>query len=73
MKTHFWRFASTLEEEFGTTYDRDNETVICPECKAMILKEEWNFEDYTSSAEDGYVVYNCPICKEALTCRAVEL
>ena len=73
MKTHFWRFASTLEEEFGTTYDRDNEVVICPECQGKITNEEWEFEDYTSGTEDGYVIYYCPLCKCSLTCKPIEL
>ncbi len=72
MKSHFWRFAATLEEEFGVPYDRDKEAVLCPECKSMIVGSEWDFEDYVSGAEDGYVVYSCPMCKRVLTCRAVE-
>lgn len=72
MKTHFWRFAAILEEEFGVFYDRDKEAVICPECKEAIRSDDWIFEDYTSCTEEGYVVYKCPICGKILTCRPIE-
>ena len=72
MSSNFWRFASTLEKEFGVPYDRDREVVLCPECRRTIVGEKFDFKDYTSYTEDGYVVYSCPYCKCALTCRAVE-
>ena len=72
MRTHFWRFAAILEEQFGVFYDRERETVVCPECGGIIASDEWVFEDYTTRAEEDYVVYKCPICGKCLTCRPIE-
>ena len=72
MGSNFWRFASTLEKEFHVPYDRDKEVVLCPECKVPIVGHEVDFKDYTSRADEDYVVYSCPYCKKVLTCRAVE-
>jgi RNase P subunit RPR2 len=72
MSSNFWRFASTLEKEFKVPYDRTLERVLCPECRRIIVGEKFDFKDYTSYTEDGYVVYSCPYCKRVLTCRAVE-
>lgn len=72
MGSNFWRFASTLEKEFHVPYDRDREVVLCPECRRTIVGEKFDFKDYTSYTEDGYVVYSCPYCKRVLVCRAVE-
>ena len=72
MSTNFWKFASILEKEFKVPYNRDKETVLCPECGIIISKNEVDFKDYTSRTEDNYVVYSCPYCKKVLTCRAIE-
>lgn len=72
MGSHFWRFASTLEKGFHVSYDRDNEVVLCPECKSKIINSEWDLKDYTSVTEDGYLVYTCPICGRELACREIE-
>jgi RNase P subunit RPR2 len=72
MSSNFWRFASTLEKEFHVPYDRDKETILCPECQRLIRGVEQNFKDYTSRTEDDYIVYSCPYCGRVLTCRAVE-
>ena len=70
--SHFWRFAATLEKDFRVPYDRDREVILCPECKSMIVNSECDIKDYSYMTEDGYIVYNCPICGKALTCRPIE-
>ena len=72
MGSNFWRFASTLEKEFHVLYDRDREEIDCPECGEIIAGSEWDFHDYTSYDDEGYVVYTCPICGQVLTCKPVE-
>lgn len=66
MASNFWRFASTLEKEFGCFYDRDEEFVICPECDEPLYSCDWDIPDYASTTSDGYLVYKCPICGNIL-------
>ena len=73
MSLNFWRFASTLEKDFGVPYDRDSEVVACPECHEFIENEKFEFTDYASCDENGYIVYTCPICGCVLTCRPIEV
>ena len=67
MGCNFWRFASTLEHDFGVFYDRDEESVNCPECDEPLYSCDWSTKDYASTTADGYLVYKCPICGEVLT------
>ena len=73
MSSNFWKFAATLERDFNVPYDRDREIVLCPECHGDIYGEKWEFHDFTSYDDEGYVVYTCPICGQVLTCRPVEV
>lgn len=74
MSSNFWKFAATLERDFNVPYDRDREVVRCPECGKDIRGEQWEFHDFTSYDNDEeYVIYTCPICKQVLTCRPVEV
>jgi translation initiation factor 2 beta subunit (eIF-2beta)/eIF-5 len=58
----FWRFASTLEKEFGCFYDRDEEFVECVECGEPLYSCDWETPDYMQSTSDGYLIYKCPVC-----------
>ena len=72
MAHNFWRFASTLEREFGSYYDRDEEFVECPECGEPLYNSDWAMKDYMKSTSDGYLLYQCPICGELLCVTEID-
>ena len=67
MSLNFWRFASTLEKDFGVSYDRDSEVVACPECHEFIENEKFELINYTDGIDEGNLVFKCPICQKILT------
>ena len=72
MAHNFWRFASTLEKEFGSFYDRDEEFVDCPECGEPLYSCDWDMRDYLQSTSDGYLIYKCPICGNILCVTEID-
>ena len=72
MGRNFWKFASVLEKDFGVFYDRDEESVDCPECGEPLYSCDWDISDYASTTADGYIIYRCPVCGEVLTVRPIE-
>ncbi len=63
MTKEFVDFAETLEQVYGTFFDREEGFVICPECEEPIYDCDWAPNHFITDTEG---IYRCPVCEETL-------
>jgi len=64
MTREFVDFAETLEQVYGTFFDKEEGFVICPECEEPIYECDWSRSAYCPTGIKS--VYRCPVCEETL-------